>query len=326
MKCDVSLDELEKDAQAPENQVELQKDVVRQHWKSYTICDALWHVHVAWKGVTASCIRGAWKKLCPNLAFDLGGLWPVWEAFPGAPQVPRVGEEGWPRRGRRRQHGLFVGVVWRGAAGEGARRTGEAAVSVGGGDGGWAVFYSHWWRRWPSRFCKACSGCWTRHWATWRRWTQTTNGRDLRGVGSWPRMLYENRREATQSNLFCCRGQSQFPIRFERSFRVRLSFAWHWSSMRSVSFCFSPSARPVLVLSTGGSSLLGFRAPPLTWFSCLGLGLAAFLSFCGLRSNHSYIPSRKAVYVVEHVEKRTKEVGKKEKHSSKRKKNCQHLD
>ena len=55
----------------------------------------------------------------------------------------------------------------------------------------------------------------------------------------------------------------------------------------SVSFCFSPSPRPVLVFSTGGSSLLGF--PPLTWFSCLGLGLGAFLSFFGRlwRGSHS---------------------------------------
>ena len=57
MKCDVSFDELEEAAQAPENQVELQKDLVRQHWKSYIIHDALWHVHDAWKEVTASCIR-----------------------------------------------------------------------------------------------------------------------------------------------------------------------------------------------------------------------------------------------------------------------------
>ena len=38
-----------------------------------------------------------------------------------------------------------------------------------------------------------------------------------------------------------------------------------------------------------------------------------------------YIPSRKAVCVVEHVEKRTKHVEKK-KHSKTKKKNCQHLD
>ena len=52
MKCNVSLDELDKAVQAPENPVELQKDVVWWHWKSYTIRDA-------WKEVTASCIRGA---------------------------------------------------------------------------------------------------------------------------------------------------------------------------------------------------------------------------------------------------------------------------
>ena len=54
--------------------------------------------------------------------------------------------------------------------------------------------------------------------------------------------------------------------------------------------CFSPSPRPVLVLSTGGSSLIGFRAPPLTCFSCLGLGLGAFLSFCGLLLLSSWLP------------------------------------
>ena len=51
MKCDVSLDELEKAAQALENQVEPQKDMMRRHWWSYTICDVLWHVHDAWKEV-----------------------------------------------------------------------------------------------------------------------------------------------------------------------------------------------------------------------------------------------------------------------------------
>ena len=38
MKCDVFLDELKKAAQGPEKtSMELQKGVVRQHWKSYTI-------------------------------------------------------------------------------------------------------------------------------------------------------------------------------------------------------------------------------------------------------------------------------------------------
>ena len=70
MKCGVSLDQLEKAVQAPKNPVELQKDVVQLHCKSYTIRDALWHIHDAWKEVTASCIRGVWKKLCPHLAVD----------------------------------------------------------------------------------------------------------------------------------------------------------------------------------------------------------------------------------------------------------------
>ena len=75
MKCDVSLDELEKAAQAPKKtEEELQKDVVQCHWRSYTIRDAIWHVRDAWKEVTESCIRGTWKKLCPEFAIDFGGF------------------------------------------------------------------------------------------------------------------------------------------------------------------------------------------------------------------------------------------------------------
>ena len=71
----MSLDELEKATQAPEKtNVELQKDVVWRHWKSYTICDSLWHVCDSWKEVMASCISGAWKKLCPVLAVDFRGF------------------------------------------------------------------------------------------------------------------------------------------------------------------------------------------------------------------------------------------------------------
>ena len=75
MKCDLSLDELENAAQAPEQaEVELQKDVVRRHWKSYTICNALWNVCDAWKEVTESCISGSWKKLCLELVVDFRGF------------------------------------------------------------------------------------------------------------------------------------------------------------------------------------------------------------------------------------------------------------
>ena len=70
----MSLEELEKAAETPEDSVELQKDVVRRHWKECTIRDALWHVRGAWREVTANCIRGAWKKLCPDLAIDFGGF------------------------------------------------------------------------------------------------------------------------------------------------------------------------------------------------------------------------------------------------------------
>ena len=80
--CDVSLEELEKAAEVPEDPVELQKDMVRHHWKEYTICNALWHVRDAWKEVTASCIRRVWKKLCPDLAIDFGG------ALEGEAEVP----------------------------------------------------------------------------------------------------------------------------------------------------------------------------------------------------------------------------------------------
>ena len=51
LKRNVSLDELEKATQAPENPVELQ-DMVRRHLKSYTIRDAVWHVRHAWREVT----------------------------------------------------------------------------------------------------------------------------------------------------------------------------------------------------------------------------------------------------------------------------------
>ena len=48
LKCDVSLSELEKAAQAPmESEVELQKNVVRRHWLEFTFCDAVWHVRDA---------------------------------------------------------------------------------------------------------------------------------------------------------------------------------------------------------------------------------------------------------------------------------------
>ena len=58
-KCDVSLEELEMAVEAPEDPVELQKDMVSRHWKEYTIRDALWHVRDAWREATANCIQGA---------------------------------------------------------------------------------------------------------------------------------------------------------------------------------------------------------------------------------------------------------------------------
>ena len=41
LKWDVSLDELEKATEAPENPVEVQKGMVWRHWREYTIRDAL---------------------------------------------------------------------------------------------------------------------------------------------------------------------------------------------------------------------------------------------------------------------------------------------
>ena len=74
-KCDMSLSDLEKAAVAPEKGLdEVRKDVVRQHWREYTIRDAIWHVRDAWAEVTANCICGAWKKLCPDYAIDFQGF------------------------------------------------------------------------------------------------------------------------------------------------------------------------------------------------------------------------------------------------------------
>ena len=74
-KCDMSLSDLEKAAVAPDKGLdEVRKDVVRQHWREYTIRDAIWHVRDAWAEVTVNCIRGAWKNLCPDHAVDFEGF------------------------------------------------------------------------------------------------------------------------------------------------------------------------------------------------------------------------------------------------------------
>ena len=75
VKCDVSLDEIEKAAQAPENtEVELQKDVVQRHWRKYIIRDVIWYVCDAWKEVMESCTHGVWKKVCPEFAVNFTGF------------------------------------------------------------------------------------------------------------------------------------------------------------------------------------------------------------------------------------------------------------
>ena len=134
----MSLDELEKAAEAPEGPVELQKDMVRRHWKEYTIRDALWHVRDAWREVMPNCIWGAWKKLCPDLAVDFGGF----DLSEGLSReclkclelarkvnLDEVEEDDVDSLDRR------------GAVDGGPGRSGEAAASVGGGGGGWAAPY-----------------------------------------------------------------------------------------------------------------------------------------------------------------------------------------
>ena len=75
LKCDVSLGELKKAAQAPaESEVELQKTVVWASLAEFTIHDAIWHAQDAWKEVMQSCICGDWKKLCPQFAVDFKGF------------------------------------------------------------------------------------------------------------------------------------------------------------------------------------------------------------------------------------------------------------
>ena len=75
LKCDVSLSDLEKAAQAPaESEVKLQKNMVRCHWQEFTIRDAIWHVQDAWEEVTQFSIRGDWKKLCPQFTVDFKGF------------------------------------------------------------------------------------------------------------------------------------------------------------------------------------------------------------------------------------------------------------
>ena len=71
----MSLSDLEKAAVAPEKGLdEVKKDVVRKHWREYTIRDTIWHVRDAWAEVTVNCIRGAWQKLCPDYAVDFQGF------------------------------------------------------------------------------------------------------------------------------------------------------------------------------------------------------------------------------------------------------------
>ena len=85
------------------------------------------------------CLEGGDAVLHPGVVEEavstplrrLRGLRPFRGALKGAPQVPRVGEEGRPRWGRGRRLGIVVGVDRRGADDVWPRRSGEAAASVG---------------------------------------------------------------------------------------------------------------------------------------------------------------------------------------------------
>ena len=134
LKCDVSLDELEKAAQAPKNPVKLQKDVVWWHWKSYTIRDALWHVHDAWREVTESCIRGLWKKLCPHLAVDIWGFDFSEGLSKEHLKLARVGLD--------EVEEDDLEALLESISKELTTEDLEAVASIGGGCGGWAATYS----------------------------------------------------------------------------------------------------------------------------------------------------------------------------------------
>ena len=96
-------------------------------------------VHHLWRDLACpQCLEGGdwvlhlWgvEKALSGVHHRLQGLWPVREAFRGA---PRVGEEGRPERARGRRHWLFAGDDRREAV------DGEAAASIGKGGRGWAA-------------------------------------------------------------------------------------------------------------------------------------------------------------------------------------------
>ena len=94
---------------------ELQNNMVRRHWRDFTIRDTIWHVWDAWKEVTQSCICGVWKKLCPLVTADFKGS------------------------GLTEKHLKLAKIVGLDELEEedgGPKRTGEAAASVGGRGGG----------------------------------------------------------------------------------------------------------------------------------------------------------------------------------------------
>ena len=80
----MSLDELEKATQALENPVELQKDLVRQHWKSHTIRDTLRHVRDAWKEGRSPASEGRGRSsVCTSPSTSGDG----WISSPHTPQL-----------------------------------------------------------------------------------------------------------------------------------------------------------------------------------------------------------------------------------------------
>ena len=50
------------------------RDVVRKYMKNFNLKHAIHVMHDAWQCVSVPCIKGAWRKLCPDLLGDFGGF------------------------------------------------------------------------------------------------------------------------------------------------------------------------------------------------------------------------------------------------------------
>ena len=50
------------------------RDVVRKYWSSFNLKNAIHVMNEAWQCVSVPCIKGAWRKLCPDLLGDFAGF------------------------------------------------------------------------------------------------------------------------------------------------------------------------------------------------------------------------------------------------------------